>query len=45
MNSLAKSIALRLGVCTIVSWAAWRWGGAAVMVGTLPLFGILLARR
>lgn len=44
MTSLAASIALRLGICLLVSWAVWRWGGAAAMVSTLPLFGILLAR-
>ena len=44
MSSLAASIALRLAACLLVSWGVWRWGGAAAMAGTLPLFGILLAR-
>ncbi len=42
--SLAGSIALRFGFALFVSWTVWRWLGAAPMVATLPLFGILLAR-
>ena len=41
---IVTSIALRLAVCVLLSWAVWRWFGAAPMVTTLPLFGILLAR-
>jgi hypothetical protein len=41
---LAASIALRLGGCLLLSWAAWRWLGLTSMVTTLPLFGIALAR-
>ena len=44
MIRIVTSIALRLAVCVLVSWAVWRWFGLAAMMPTLPLFGILLAR-
>ena len=44
MIGVLATIALRLGVCAVVSWTAWRFLGVGFMVGTLPLFGILLAR-
>lgn len=44
MIRIVATIALRLGVCGLVAWAAWRWLGLTTMVTTLPLFGILLAR-
>lgn len=37
-------IAWRTALCVAVSWTAWRVAGRAVMVCTLPLFGVLLAR-
>jgi hypothetical protein len=42
--AIAASIALRLAICLLLSWAVWRWFGTVAMVPTLPLFGILLAR-
>ena len=44
MIRIVTSIALRLAVCVLLSWAVWRWFGLPPMVTTLPLFGILLAR-
>ena len=44
MTGLAASIALRLGGCLLLSWAAWHWLGLTSMVTTLPLFGVALAR-
>ena len=44
VTRILATIALRLAVCTGISWAVWRWFGLATMVPTLALFGILLAR-
>ena len=44
MTRILATIALRLAICTGISWAVWRWFGLASMVPTLGLFGILLAR-
>ncbi len=44
MTGVVATIALRLAACTLLSWAVWRWFGAASMVTTLPLFGIALAK-
>ena len=44
MTRILVTIALRLAICTGISWAVWRWFGLASMVPTLGLFGILLAR-
>ena len=44
MTRILATIALRLALCTAISWAVWRWFGLSTMVPTLALFGILLAR-
>ena len=44
MIRIVASLALRLAFCLLLSWTVWRWFGAATMVPTLALFGILLAR-
>jgi hypothetical protein len=44
VTAILVSLALRLGICVLVSWWVWRTFGAATMVPTLGLFGILLAR-
>jgi hypothetical protein len=44
MIRIAASIALRTACCGLLSWAAWRLGGPGVLVVTLPLLGIALAR-
>ena len=44
MTRILVTIALRLAICTGISWAVWRWFGLSTMVPTLGLFGILLAR-
>ena len=42
--SLAWRIALRLAICVVVSYAAFRFGGLVAMVPSFMLLGILLAR-
>ncbi len=44
MTRIVASLALRCGICALVSWTVWHWFGPTAMVPTLPLFGILLAR-
>jgi hypothetical protein len=44
MSGVLARIALRLTLCAAVSWLVWRFGGLAAMVGTVPLYGVLLAR-
>jgi hypothetical protein len=44
VTRILVTIALRIAVCTAVSWAVWRSFGLSTMVPTLALFGIALAR-
>lgn len=42
--TLALRIAVRLALCAAVSGVLWRFGGAALMVVSAPLYGMALAR-
>ncbi|HEY3635680.1 MAG TPA: hypothetical protein VGK95_11560 [Caldimonas sp.] len=44
MIGVVATIAVRVAACSLLSWAVWRWFGLAPMVGTVPLFGIALAK-
>jgi hypothetical protein len=44
MSEVVRRIAWRVALGAAVAWCAWRLGGLTTMVGTLPLFGVLLAR-
>jgi len=41
---IAGSIALRLAVCGLIAWAAWRKLGETGLAVSAPVFGIALAR-
>jgi hypothetical protein len=41
--NLARSFAIRIGVCLVVSWLGWRMGGAYGLGSSLALYGVLLA--
>lgn len=44
MSAVLLRIAWRLALCAGVSWLAVRAGGMGAFLGTLPLFGVALAR-
>jgi hypothetical protein len=44
MTAALLQIAVRVLLCGAVSWAVWRIGGLAAMVGTAPLYGVALAK-
>lgn len=44
MSEALHRIALRLLLCAACSWLVWHIGGLGAMVGTAPLYGLLLAR-
>lgn len=44
MKAVLATLALRSGLCALVSWLAWRTAGATGFVTSLALWGLALAR-
>jgi hypothetical protein len=40
----ARTIAIRLALCLLVTWLVWRWLGASSLAVTAVLYGVALAR-
>ena len=44
MSRVLVTIAVRVALCSLVAWGAWRLFGTAGLVYAAPLFGVALAR-